>query len=70
MYYSRTSTASFIALNKRGVKSVSQLHYWQYKTDTASVFKVICFPARSNQLSLKKVVSIENLKQNVGLENN
>ena len=49
MYFNWISTASFIALNKRGIKKVFQLHIWQYKIDTASVYKVFCFPARSNQ---------------------
>ena len=43
MYFNWISTASFITLNKRGVKNVFQLHYWQYKVDTASVHKVLCF---------------------------
>ena len=43
-----TSTASFITLNKIGVKNVFQLHYWQYKIDTTSVYKVLSFPALSN----------------------
>ena len=49
MYFNWISTASFIALNKRGVKNVFQLHKWQYKIDTESVYKVFCFPASSNQ---------------------
>ena len=49
MFFNWTSTASFITLNKRGVKNVFQLHYWQYKIDTVSVYKVLCFPAWSNQ---------------------
>ena len=55
-----------IALNKRGLKNVFELHYWQYKIDTASVYKVFCFPARSNQ---PEVVSSEHLKQKWSLEN-
>ena len=43
-----TSTASLITLNKRGFKNVLQLHYRQYKIDTASVYKGLCFPALSN----------------------
>ena len=39
MYFNWVSTASFITLNKRGVKNLFQLHYWQYKIDTASVYK-------------------------------
>ena len=31
MYFNWISTASFITLNKRGVKNVFQLHYTQYK---------------------------------------
>ena len=64
MYFNWMSTASFITLNKRGVKNVFQLHYWQYKIDTASVFKVFCFPAWSNKpfWNKIKVVSIEHLK--------
>ena len=38
MYFNWISTVSFIALNKRRVKNVFQLHYWQYKIDTASVY--------------------------------
>ena len=50
MYFNCLSTASFITLNKRGVKNVLQLHhYWQYKIDTAPVFEVLCFSAWSNQ---------------------
>ena len=49
MYLNWISTASFITLNKRGIKIVFQLHYWQYEIDTASVYKVLCFPALSNQ---------------------
>ena len=50
MYFNWISTASFITLNNIGVKNVLQLHYWQYKIDTSSVYKGLCFPARSNQL--------------------
>ena len=49
MYFNWISTASFITLNKRGVKNVFQLHYWQYKIDTASVYKVLYFLACLNQ---------------------
>ena len=49
MYFNWISTASFITLNKRGVKNVFQLHYWQCKIDTASVYKAVLFPAWSNQ---------------------
>ena len=35
MYFNWVSTASFVALNKRGVKNVFKLHYWQCKIDTA-----------------------------------
>ena len=49
MYLNWMSTASFITLNKGGVKNVFPLHYWQYKIDTASVYKVLRFPALSNQ---------------------
>ena len=49
MYFNWISTAVFITLNKRGVKNLFELHYWQHKIDTASVYKVICFPASSNQ---------------------
>ena len=50
MYFNWISTALFITLIKRGVKTVFQLHYWQYKIDIAQVYKVLCFPAWSNQL--------------------
>ena len=43
------SSVSFLALNKELVKNVFQLHCSQHKIDTASVYKVSCFPARSNQ---------------------
>ena len=49
MYLNWISTASFITLNEGGVKNVFQLHCWQYKIDTASVFKVLFFLAWSNQ---------------------
>ena len=45
MYFNWISTASFITLNKRMVKNMFQLHYLHYKLDTASVTKVLCFPA-------------------------
>ena len=41
MYSNWMSTASVITLNQRGVKNVFQLHYGQYKIDTASVNKVL-----------------------------
>ena len=43
MYFNWISTALFITLNKRGVKNVFQLHYWQYKIDAALVYKVLVF---------------------------
>ena len=49
VYFNWISTASFVTLNKRVVKNVFQLHYRQYKIDTALVYKVLCFPALSNQ---------------------
>ena len=49
MFFNWISTASLVALNKRGVKNVFQLHYWQYKIDTASVYKFFCFQALSNR---------------------
>ena len=49
MYFNLISTASFITVNKKGVKNVFQLQYWQYKIDTASVYTVLYFPAWSNQ---------------------
>ena len=65
------STASFITvtLNKRGVKNVFQLHYWQYKMDTTSVFKSPLFSSlvKSAILIRIKVVSIELLKQKLVL---
>ena len=72
MHLNWMSTASFITLNKRGVKNVFQLHYWQYKIDTASIYKVLCFPASVQSAILKriKVVSIEHLKQKMSLDNN
>ena len=70
MYLNWMSTASFITLNKRGVKNVFQLHYWQYKIDQASFYKVFCFPALSNQIFWKKIISTEHLKQKLNLDNN
>ena len=35
MYFNWMSTASFVDLNKRGVKNAFQLHYSQYKVHTA-----------------------------------
>ena len=72
MYLNWMSTASFITLNKRGVKNVFQLHYWQYKIDAASVYKVLCFSTLVESAILKiiKVVSIEHLKQKLSLDNN
>ena len=49
VYFNLISTASFVVLNKRRVKNVFQLYYWQYKIDTTSVYKVFCFPAWSIQ---------------------
>ena len=73
MYLNRMSTASFITLNKRGVKNVFQLHYWQYKMDTASFFFLnplfFCL-VESAILKRIEVVSIEHLKQNLSLDNN
>ena len=54
MYFNLISTASFITLNKRGVKNVFHLQYWQYKIDTASVYKVLCFPAWSSHSGKNK----------------
>ena len=68
MYFNWISTASFITLNKRGVKNVFQLHYWQYRIDTAPIYLVLCFPAWSTAI-LKKlnIVSIKHLKQKLNL---
>ena len=70
MYFNWISTASFITLNMRGVKNVFQLHYWQYKIDTALVYKVFCFASLVESTILKKIkdVSIEHLKQKLSLE--
>ena len=43
MYFNWISTASFVALNKRGAKNVFRLHYQQYKIDTVSVYNVFVF---------------------------
>ena len=71
MYFNWISTASFVALNKGGVKNASQLNYLQYKIDTASVYKVFCFQlGRIGHFEKQiKVISIEHLKQNLSLEN-
>ena len=72
MYFNWIPTASFITLNKRGVKNVFQLHYPQYKIDTASVYKVLCYSSLVESAILKKinVVSSERLKQKLSLDNN
>ena len=72
MYLNWMSIASFITFNKIGVKNVFQLHYWQYKIDTASVYKVLCFQAWTNLPFWKRIkfVSIEHLKQKLSLDNN
>ena len=49
MYFNWISTASFIALNKRGVKHAFQLHCLQYKIDTALDYNVFCLTAGSNR---------------------
>ena len=49
MYFNWISTGSFVALNKRGVKNAFELHYSQYKIDTALDYKVFCSPAWSNR---------------------
>ena len=66
MHFSWISTTSFITLNKREVKHKFSLHYWQYKIDTASVYKVLCFSSLVESAILQKikVVSIEHFKQN------
>ena len=53
MYFNWISSASFITLNTRGVKNVFQLHYWQYKIDTASVYKFLCFSRHVESAILK-----------------
>ena len=72
MYLNWISTASFIALNKRGVKTCFNCIIGNTKNDTASVYKVFCSPALSNQSFFKKIKidSIEHLKQKLSLENN
>ena len=48
-----------------------QLHYWQYKINTASVLKSFVFQLGLISHSEKnKVVSIEHLKQKLSLDNN
>ena len=54
MYFNWNSTASFITLNKRGLKNMFQLHYWQCKIDTASVYKVLLFSSLVESAILKK----------------
>ena len=54
MYFNWISTASFVALNKKGVKNVFRLHYPQYKIITALVYNVFCFRAWLNRPFLKK----------------
>ena len=54
MYFNWISTASFITLNKRGVKHVFHLHYWQYKIDTASIYKSPLFFSFVESAILKK----------------
>ena len=71
MYFKRISSASFITLNKRGVKNVFQLHYWQYKIDMASCIKSFVFQlGRISHAEKIKIVSIEHSKQKLSLHNN
>ena len=72
MYFNWISTASFITINKRGVNNVFQLHYWQCKINTASVYKVLLFSSLVKSAILKKirVVSIDNFKQKLSLDHN
>ena len=72
MCFNWASTASFITFNKRGVKNLFQQHYWQYKIDTASVYKVLfsSFFRISHSGEKIKVVSIGHLKQKLSLDNN
>ena len=55
MYFNWISTALFITLNKRGIKTVFQRHYWQYIIDIASVYKVLCFSSLVESAILKKI---------------
>ena len=67
MYLNWMSTASFIILNKRGVKNVFQLHYWQYKIDIQHQF-IKSFVIQLGRISHSekiKIVSIEHLKQKI-----
>ena len=72
MYFNWISTASFVSLNKRGVKNVFQLHKWQCKIDAAWVYKVVLFQLGRIGHSEKKikVFSIEHKEQKLSLENN
>ena len=54
MYFNCISTASFIALNKRGVKNEFQLHYWQYKIDTFGLYFSLLFSTLVESAILKK----------------
>ena len=72
MYFNWISTALFITLNKRGVKNVFQLHYWQYKLIQHRFIKSFVFHLGRISHSEKKIkiVSIKHLKQKLSLENN
>ena len=73
MYFNWISTVSFITLNKRGVKNVFQLHYWQYQKLIQHPFiKSFVFQLGRISHSEKKIkiVSIKHLKQKLSLENN
>ena len=69
MYLNWMSTASFIALNKRGVKMCfnciignTKLIHWFMKSFVSSLVK--------SAILKKKVVSIEHLKQKLSLDSN
>ena len=60
-----------IALHKRAIKNVFQLHLLQYKIDTAPVIKSFVFQlGQISHFEKIKVTYIEHLKQKLSLENN
>ena len=72
MYFNWISTASSVALNKRGSKTrfnsiisnTKWIQHWIIKSFVFQLGRIGHFEKK------KKVISIEHLKQNLSLENN
>ena len=68
MYFNWISTASLVALNKRGVNSIIRntklIQHWIIKSSVLQLGRIGHFEKQM------KVISIEHLKQNLSLENN